>query len=114
MRQAQEHYPAGDSPQMIPVHEKDLQRQQAEVKEQRTALEAARTNLRMGGTARAAAQSVGHAIKKPRRKSRQRVSNWRKPSFAARSMGSSGNAISSQEAWCGAMPPILPCSSFTT
>jgi multidrug resistance efflux pump len=47
VRQAQEHYPAGDSPQMIRVHEKDLQRQQAEVKEQRTALEAARTNLRM-------------------------------------------------------------------
>lgn len=46
LRQAQEHYPAGDSPQMIRVHEKDLQRQQAEVKEQRTALEAARTNLR--------------------------------------------------------------------
>src|SRR5437899_28445 len=43
VRQAQEHYPAGDSPQMIRVHEKDLQRQQAEVKEQRAALEAART-----------------------------------------------------------------------
>jgi membrane fusion protein (multidrug efflux system) len=32
---------------MIRVHEKDLQRQQAEVNEQRAALEAARTNLRM-------------------------------------------------------------------
>lgn len=47
VRQAQEHYPAGDSPQMIRVHEKELQRQQAEVKEQRTALDAARTNLRV-------------------------------------------------------------------
>src|SRR5215471_6888750 len=47
VRQAQEHYPAGDSPQMIRVHEKDLPRQQAEVKEQRAALEAARTNLQM-------------------------------------------------------------------
>jgi membrane fusion protein (multidrug efflux system) len=47
VRQAQEHYPAGDSPHMIRVHEKDLQRQQAEVKEQRATLEAARTNLRM-------------------------------------------------------------------
>ena len=32
---------------MIRVHEKDLQRQRAEVKEQHAALEAARTNLRM-------------------------------------------------------------------
>lgn len=47
VRQAQEHYPAGDSPQMIRVHEKDLQRQQSEVKEQRAAVEMARTNLRM-------------------------------------------------------------------
>ena len=47
VRQAQEHYPAGDSPHMIRVHEQDWQRQQAEVKEQRAALEAARTNLRM-------------------------------------------------------------------
>ncbi|MBM3223269.1 MAG: HlyD family secretion protein [Candidatus Tectomicrobia bacterium] len=47
VRQAREHYPGGDSPQMIRVHEKDMQRQQAEVKEQRTALEAARTNLQM-------------------------------------------------------------------
>lgn len=47
LRQAQEHYPSGDSPQMIRVHEKDMQRQQAEVKEQRAALETARTNLQM-------------------------------------------------------------------
>ncbi len=47
VRQAQEHYPAGDSPHMIRVHEQDWQRQQAEVKEQRAALEAARTNLQM-------------------------------------------------------------------
>src|SRR4030095_3630253 len=46
-RDAQEHYPAGDSPHMIRVHEKDLQRQQAEVKEQRAVLEVARTNWRM-------------------------------------------------------------------
>ena len=44
VRQVQEHYPSGDSPHMIRVHEKDLQRQLAEVKEQRTALEVARTN----------------------------------------------------------------------
>lgn len=47
LRQAQEHYPSGESPHMIRVHEQDLQRQQAEVKEQRTALEATRTNLQM-------------------------------------------------------------------
>lgn len=47
LRQAQEHYPSGDSPHMIRVHEKDMQRQQAEVKEQRAALEAARTNLQI-------------------------------------------------------------------
>lgn len=47
VRQVQEHYPSGDSPQMIRVHEKDLQRQAAEVKEQRTALEMARTNVQM-------------------------------------------------------------------
>jgi len=47
VRQAQVHYPSGDSPHMIRVHEKDLQRQLAEVKEQRTALEVARTNLQM-------------------------------------------------------------------
>lgn len=46
-RQAQEHYPAGDSPQMIRVHEKDIERQRAEVNEQKAALEVARTNLRM-------------------------------------------------------------------
>lgn len=47
VRQVQEHYPSGDSPQMIRVHEKDLQRQVAEVKEQRTALAVARTNVQM-------------------------------------------------------------------
>ena len=47
VRQAQEHYPSGDSPHMIRVHEKDVQRQLAEVKEQRSALEVARTNLQM-------------------------------------------------------------------
>ncbi len=47
VRQAQEHYPSGDSPHMIRVHEKDVQRQLAEVKEQHSALEVARTNLQM-------------------------------------------------------------------
>src|SRR5262249_32590143 len=47
VRQVQEHYPAGDSPHMIRVHEKDMQRQLAEVKEQRSALELTRTNLQM-------------------------------------------------------------------
>ena len=47
VRQAQEHYPSGDSPHMIRVHEKDVQRQLAEIKEQRSALEVARTNLQM-------------------------------------------------------------------
>jgi len=47
VRQVQEHYPSGDSPHMIRVHEKDVQRQLAEVKEQRSALEVARTNLQM-------------------------------------------------------------------
>ncbi len=42
-----EHYPSGDSPHMIRVHEKDVQRQLAEVKEQHSALEVARTNLQM-------------------------------------------------------------------
>lgn len=46
-RQAQEHYPAGDSPQMIRVHEKELERQRAEVNEQKAALEIVRTNLRL-------------------------------------------------------------------
>ena len=47
VRQVQEHYPSGDSPHMIRVHEKDLQRQLAEVKEQRAGLEVARTSLQM-------------------------------------------------------------------
>jgi multidrug resistance efflux pump len=47
VRQAQDHYPSGDSPHMIRVHEKDVQRQLAEVKEQHSALEVARTNLQM-------------------------------------------------------------------
>src|SRR5262249_39566817 len=45
VRQVQEHYPSGDSPHMIRVHAQDMQRQLAEVKEQRSALEVARTNL---------------------------------------------------------------------
>ena len=47
VRQAQEHYPSGDSPQMIRVHEKEIERQRAEVNEQKAALEVARTNLRL-------------------------------------------------------------------
>lgn len=47
VRQVQEHYPARDSPHMTRVHEKDLLRHGAEVKEQRAALELARTNLRI-------------------------------------------------------------------
>jgi membrane fusion protein (multidrug efflux system) len=47
VRQVQEHYPSRDSPQMIRVHEKDLQRLAAEVKQQQAALELARTNLRL-------------------------------------------------------------------
>jgi multidrug resistance efflux pump len=47
VRQVQEQYPARDSPHMTQVHEKDLQRHGAEVKEQRVALELARTNLRL-------------------------------------------------------------------
>ncbi len=47
VRQAQEHYPSGDSPQMIRVYEKELERQRAEVNEQKAALEVARTNLRL-------------------------------------------------------------------
>jgi multidrug resistance efflux pump len=47
VRQVQEHYPSGDSPQRIRVHAQDLERQLAEVKEQRAALELTRTNLRL-------------------------------------------------------------------
>src|SRR5207247_5067673 len=41
VRQAQEHYPAGDSPQMIRAHQKDLQREQAEAKAQQPGAEPA-------------------------------------------------------------------------
>ena len=47
VRQVQEQYPARDSPHMTRVHEKDLQRHGAEIKEQRVALELAQTNLRL-------------------------------------------------------------------
>jgi multidrug resistance efflux pump len=47
VRQVQEHYPSRDSPHMIRVHQQDLQRQMAEVKEQQAALELARTNVRL-------------------------------------------------------------------
>jgi membrane fusion protein (multidrug efflux system) len=47
VRQVEAHYPSRDSPRMIQVHEKALQRQQAEVNEQRAMLELARTNLRL-------------------------------------------------------------------
>ncbi len=47
VRQVQERYPSRDSPQMIRVHEKELQRQLAEVKEQRVMRELAQTNLRL-------------------------------------------------------------------
>jgi membrane fusion protein (multidrug efflux system) len=47
VRQVQEHYPSRDSPQMIRVHEKDLQRRRAEVKEQWATLGLASTKLRL-------------------------------------------------------------------
>jgi membrane fusion protein (multidrug efflux system) len=47
VRQVQEQYPSRDSPLMTRVHEKDLQRHGAEIKEQRAALALARTNLRL-------------------------------------------------------------------
>ena len=47
VHQIQEQYPARDSPHMTRVHEKDLQRHGAEIKEQRVALELAQTNLRL-------------------------------------------------------------------
>jgi membrane fusion protein (multidrug efflux system) len=46
-RQVQERYPSRDSALMTRVHEKDVQRQLAEVKEQRAALELALTNFRL-------------------------------------------------------------------
>ncbi|MCZ6873224.1 MAG: efflux RND transporter periplasmic adaptor subunit [bacterium] len=52
VRQVEEHYPSGDSPQMIRVHEKELLRQQAEVKEQHALLRLARTNQRLVETRR--------------------------------------------------------------
>jgi multidrug resistance efflux pump len=50
VRQVQEQYPARDSPHMTRVHEKDLQRHGAEIKEQRAALALAQTNLRLAET----------------------------------------------------------------
>ncbi|MEE8290688.1 MAG: HlyD family efflux transporter periplasmic adaptor subunit [Candidatus Tectomicrobia bacterium] len=47
VRQVQEHYPSGISPHMIRVHEQDVRRLAAEVKEQQAGLELARNNLRM-------------------------------------------------------------------
>ena len=47
VRQTEEHYPAGDSPHMIRVHEQELQRFAAELQEQEAALEMARTNLQL-------------------------------------------------------------------
>lgn len=47
LRQVQDHYPSRDSPHMIRVHEKELQRLASEVKEQQAVLELARTNLRL-------------------------------------------------------------------
>ena len=47
VRQVQDHYPSGDSPHRIRVHQQDVQRQLAEVKEQRAVLELARTTLRL-------------------------------------------------------------------
>ena len=46
VRQAQQHYPSGDSPEMIRVHEKDAQGAAAQVEEHRAALGLARTELR--------------------------------------------------------------------
>ncbi|MEE9146917.1 MAG: efflux RND transporter periplasmic adaptor subunit [Candidatus Tectomicrobia bacterium] len=47
VRQVQEHYPSGISPHMIRVHEQDVRRLAAEVKEQQAGLELTRNNLRM-------------------------------------------------------------------
>jgi multidrug resistance efflux pump len=47
VRQVQEHYPSGDSPHRIRVHQQDVQRHLAEVKEQRAVLEVAHTTLRL-------------------------------------------------------------------
>jgi multidrug resistance efflux pump len=47
LREAQMHYPSGKSPEMIRVHEQDVQRLAAELKAQLTALELAHTNVRL-------------------------------------------------------------------
>jgi multidrug resistance efflux pump len=47
LREAQMHYPSGKSPEMIRVHEQDVQRLAAELKAQQTALELAHTNVRL-------------------------------------------------------------------
>lgn len=46
VRQAEEHFPSGDSPQMIRVHEQDVRRLLSEVKEQRAVLALACNELR--------------------------------------------------------------------
>ena len=47
VRQAQQHYPSGDSPEMIRVHERDAQSAAARVKEHRAALDLARNERRL-------------------------------------------------------------------
>lgn len=47
VRQADQHYPPGDSPEMVQVHEQDAHRAVAEVEEQRAALRLAQTKLRL-------------------------------------------------------------------
>lgn len=47
VRQVAQHYPSGDSPEMIRVHQKDVQGAAAEVKEQLTVVALAQTRLRL-------------------------------------------------------------------
>ena len=47
VRQAQEHYPSGDSPEMIRVHERDAESAAARVEEHRAALDLARNERRL-------------------------------------------------------------------
>ena len=47
VRQAQQHYPTGDSPEMIRVHEKDTHGAAAQVEEHRAELGLTRTELRL-------------------------------------------------------------------
>ena len=47
VREAQMHYPSGESPEMIRVREEDVKRLVAELKEQQTVLELTHTNLRL-------------------------------------------------------------------